>query len=209
MHLNGEDLSAHVSRTRRIYDEGVAEYTRTTDKLDDFPGLDRELDRFFEALPGELVLDLGCGAGRDAEYLIGRGAEVLAGDVSEEMLRYTRRRCAVFGSVQCDLLALPLASGVLDGVWACASVLHLPKVAHPVAFAEIHRVLVPGGVTAISLKAGESEGWVREGRMSSPRWFSLRRPEAVVDELSAVGFVSARVLPSGRTNWFIVEAVKA
>ncbi|MFI6306216.1 class I SAM-dependent methyltransferase [Amycolatopsis thailandensis] len=209
MHLNGEDLSALVSRTRRTYDEGAAEYARSTGRLDEFPGLDRELDRFFAALPDGVVLDLGCGAGRDAEYLIERGADVLAGDISAEMLGYTRRRCALFGSVQCDLLALPLAGGVLAGVWACASVLHLPRVAHPVVFAEMHRVLAPGGVAAISLKAGETEGWEREGRLSSPRWFSLRGPEAVVAELTGVGFVSARVLPCGRANWFIVEAVKA
>ncbi|WP_409491912.1 class I SAM-dependent DNA methyltransferase [Amycolatopsis sp. cmx-11-12] len=209
MHLNGDDLPALVSRNRRSYDECAAEYARSTDKLERFPGLDLELDRFLAALPAGAVLDLGCGAGRDAEYLIERGADVLAGDISAEMLRYTRRRCVLFGAVQCDLLALPLVSGVFAGVWACASVLHLPRRAHPVAFSEIHRVLAPGGAAAISLKAGEGEGWVRDTRISSPRWFSLRSPDAVVDELSAAGFVSVRVLPSGRATWFVVEAVKA
>ncbi|WP_051174301.1 class I SAM-dependent methyltransferase [Amycolatopsis orientalis] len=208
MHLNGENLRALVSKTRRTYDEHAAIYIRTTGTLDLFPGLDQELARFFEALPGGVVLDLGCGAGRDSEYLIGLGAAVLAGDVSEEMLRITRDRCGVFGSVQCDLLALPLAAGVFDGVWACASVLHLPRRAHPAAFSEIHRVLAPGGVAAISLKAGEGEGWVRDVRMPSARWFSLRRPESVLEELHAVGFGAAEVLPSGRGDWFVVEAVK-
>jgi len=209
VHLTDEELRALVASTRRTYEESAAIYIRTTDTLDKFPGLDRELDRFFAALPGGLVLDLGCGAGRDAEYLIEQGGDVVVSDVSPEMLRHTRGRCAVFGAVQCDLLALPLAGGVFDGVWACASVLHLPSTAHPDAFSEIHRVLAPGGVAAISLKAGTSEGWVRDDRMPSPRWFSLRRPEAVVEELVAAGFASARVLPSGRGTWFVVEAAKA
>ncbi|AUI59310.1 class I SAM-dependent methyltransferase [Amycolatopsis sp. BJA-103] len=209
MHLTDEELRALVSRTRRTYDESAASYIRTTGTLDKFPGLDRELDRFFEALPGNLVLDVGCGAGRDTAYLIERGAVVVASDVSGEMLRHTRGRCAVFGAVQCDLVALPLAAGVFDGVWACASVLHLPSVTHLATFAEIHRVLAPGGVAGISLKAGTGEGWVHDDRMSSPRWFSLRSPDAVVEELVAAGFGSVRVSPSGRGTWFVVEAVKA
>ncbi|WP_158634160.1 class I SAM-dependent methyltransferase [Amycolatopsis sp. WAC 04169] len=208
MHLNDAKLRALVSSTRRAYDENAAVYVRATGTLDLFPGLDHELDRFFDALPGSSVLDLGCGAGRDAEYLIGRGAAVMAADLSEELLRHTRSRCAVDGAVLCDLLALPIAAGVFDGVWACASIVHLPSEAHPRVFSEIHRVLAPGGVTAISLKEGEGEGWARSVRMPSPRWFSLRRPEAVVDELAAAGFVSARVLPSGRGSWFVVEARK-
>ncbi|MFI7119859.1 class I SAM-dependent methyltransferase [Amycolatopsis sp. NPDC049868] len=208
MHLNDAELRALVSSTRRAYDESAGAYVRTTGTLDLFPGLDHELDRFFDALPGSSVLDLGCGSGRDAEYLIGRGATVVAGDLSEELLRHTRCRCAVAGAVLCDLLTLPLAGGVFDGVWACASVLHLPSETHPHVFSEIHRVLTPGGVTAISLKEGDGEGWARSDRMPSPRWFSLRRPEAVVDELAAAGFVSAQVSPSGRGSWFVVEARK-
>jgi SAM-dependent methyltransferase len=209
MHLTGEELRALVSSTRRTYDENAAVYVRATDTLDKFPGLDRELDRFFAALPGGMVLDLGCGAGRDSEYLIRQGATVVASDVSGELLRHTRDRCTVFGAVQCDLLALPLAAGAFDGAWACASVLHLPSAAHPDAFSEIHRVLAPGGLAAISLKAGEGEGWMRDGRIPAPRWFSLRRPEIVVDELTGVGFASARILPSGRGTWFVIEAMKA
>ncbi|WP_410646121.1 class I SAM-dependent methyltransferase [Amycolatopsis sp. cmx-4-54] len=209
MHLNDAALRALVSRNRSAYDESAAAFIRTTDTLDKFPGLDRELDRFFEALRGALVLDLGCGAGRDSEYLIERGAAVVATDLSEKLLRHTRCRCAAFGAVQCDLLALPFGAGVFDGVWACASVLHLPSEVHPHVFSEIHRVLAPRGVTAISLKEGDGEGWTRSARMPSSRWFSLRRPEVVVAELAATGFVSVRVLPSGRGNWFVVEARKA
>ncbi|MER7860693.1 class I SAM-dependent methyltransferase [Amycolatopsis japonica] len=208
MHLNDTNLRGLVSSTRRAYDECAEVYVRSTGTLDLFPGLDQELDRFFDALPGSSVLDLGCGGGRDAEYLIGRGATVVAADLSEELLRYTRCRCAVAGTVLCDLMALPLAAGVFDGVWACASIVHLPSETHPHVFSEIHRVLAPGGVTAISLKEGNGEGWARSVRMPSPRWFSLRSPEDVMEELAAVGFVSAQVWPSGRGSWFVVEARK-
>lgn len=56
-----------------------------------------------------------------------------------------------------DARALPVADGVVDGVLALASLLHLPRPDLPVALAEIARVLRPGGHVAVALKEGEGE----------------------------------------------------
>ncbi|MBP2340149.1 SAM-dependent methyltransferase [Saccharothrix coeruleofusca] len=209
MHLSDDEVEHIVRRTRRTYDQYAEEYVTTTGRLEQFPGLDRELDRFFDALPSGLVLELGCGAGRDVEHLIRRGAAVIAGDLSERLLRVTRARCATSAAVQLNLLSLPFAATTFAGVWACASVLHVPRSRHVQAFLEMHRVLIPGGVVAISLKEGDAEDWMHGGRLPSPRWFSLRTPDSVVSELESVGFRCTRVLPSGRGAWFVVEAVRA
>lgn len=197
-----------VARTRATYDQNADEYAMATGQLAQFPGLDLELDRFLGSLPAGPVLDLGCGAGRDTEYLGHRGATVIAGDLSERLLTMTRARCAPAGVVQFDLMSLPFRDGVFAGVWACASVLHLPRRHHVDAFREAHRVLLPGGLAAISLKEGDEEAWTTGGRLGSPRWFSLRQPGSVVGELREAGFVSTNVHPSGRGTWFIAEAVK-
>ncbi|MGW4115086.1 class I SAM-dependent methyltransferase [Actinosynnema sp. NPDC004786] len=202
-------IQSIVASTRVTYNRNADEYATTTGNLAQFPGLDRELDRFLDALPTGRILDLGCGAGRDTEYFVRRGATVISGDLSERLLAMTRSRCAPKGSVQFDLMSLPFRDGTFAGVWACASVLHVPRRYHIEAFREVHRVLVPGGLTAISLKEGDEETWMTGGRLSFPRWFSLRRPEAVVRELHEVGFAKADVHPSGRGTWFIAEATRS
>lgn len=204
----GPDVREVVARTRVTYNRNADHYAMTTGRLAQFPGLDRELDRFLDALPPGRVLDLGCGAGRDTEYLVRRGATVISGDLSERLLAMTRARSAPAGAVQFDLMSLPFRDGAFAGVWACASVLHVPRLHHFGVFRGIHRVLVPGGLAAISLKEGDEEAWMTGGRLSSPRWFSLRRPDSVVRELREAGFAGADVHPSGRGTWFVVEATR-
>lgn len=208
MHLNATTAARIVPAIRKIYNDHADQYALATAKMTQFPGLNLDLDRFTGSLPGGPVLDLGCGAGRDTDYLTRRGVNVVAGDLSERLLTMTRRRCWPTAVVQLDLLNLPFADAVFAGVWACASVLHIPSLDHPRSFNEINRVLRPGGVAAISLQAGTDEGWKIGKRLTCPRWFSSRTPDSVVDELDAAGFTSVGVVHSPRGTWFIAEAVK-
>ena len=68
-----------------------------------------------------------------------------------------------------DLRRLPLADGSVDGVWACASLVHLPLGDAQTALAELTRVAEPGAVVYVSVKGDGDTGWrdTRHGR----RWF--------------------------------------
>ena len=208
MRVNATTAAQIVPAIRGIYNDHADEYALATERMDQFPGLDLDLDRFAGSLTHGPVLDLGCGTGRDTDYLTRKGVGVIAGDLSERLLMRTSSRCSPAGVVQLDLLNLPFADAAFAGVWACASVLHVPSLDHPRSFAEIHRVLRPGGFTAISLKAGTGEGWEAGKRLACPRWFSLRTPDSVVTELEAAGFAFADVVHSPRSTWFIAEAFK-
>jgi SAM-dependent methyltransferase len=207
VHVEDPHLAAITAATRQVYDENAVEYASMTDRFDYFPGLEEELERFRAMLPSGPVLDLGCGAGRDTRHLVSRGHEVISGDLSIELLKITRN-VSESKLVQLDLLSLPFRESALAGVWASGCLLHTPSWAHPRAFGEIFRVLTNGGTTAISLREGDAEGWHRGERMDRDRWFTLRRPDHVAQELASVGFASISWTYCGRRNWFIVEAIK-
>lgn len=89
-------------------------------------------DKFIHALNGPKVLDFGCGSGRDTKYFLESGLQVTAVDGSEEMCRYASEFTGI--QVQNMLFQDLDAQNQYDGIWACSSILHLPK-------SELHMVL--------------------------------------------------------------------
>jgi ubiquinone/menaquinone biosynthesis C-methylase UbiE len=59
-----------------------------------------------------------------------------------------------------DMRHLPVRDNALDGVWVCASFLHIPKHDAPLVLGELRRALRPGGVLFISIKRGQGQRWV-------------------------------------------------
>ena len=119
-------------------------------------------DRFLKHLPqGGSILDLGCGPGRDAKVFLDRGYDVVAVDGSIEMVRYARAHTGLpvlheqFEDLNIDR--------TFDGIFACASLLHVKRQDLPDLLSKLHGALEPGGVMYMSFKHGEFEG-ERNGR---------------------------------------------
>ncbi|NTG41480.1 SAM-dependent methyltransferase [Agrobacterium sp. 13-626] len=121
------------------------------------------LDAFLAALPaGASVLELGCGAGQDAAYMISRGFAVTLTDGSTELAKQAE---ALIGRpVQILRFETLDIEGAHDGVWAEASLLHAPRAALPDILDRIRRALKDGGIFHASFKAGEAEGHDTFGR---------------------------------------------
>ena len=102
------------------------------------------LVRRLRIAPGENVLDLACGTGDFAEIALKSGARVIALDFARGMLvQGSARHAGTMSFVQGDALHLPLASGSVDAIvsgFALRNFTSLPPV-----FAELHRILKPGG----------------------------------------------------------------
>lgn len=193
---------------RQLYDDEARGYAENTDSYADFPGLKDDVDAFvahFER--SALILDLGAGPGRDSRYLAGLGFSVVAADLSLEMLRIGRS--AKVAHVQADMVELPFRSNTFAGAWVCASLLHLPSSNHGQALMELLRVLAPGGLVAVSMKAGEGEGWADGRSIKRRRWFTLVDPTEFVMALASYGFMKTSWSWCNRGSWFIAQGAKA
>ncbi|WP_454813481.1 class I SAM-dependent methyltransferase [Labrys neptuniae] len=106
--------------------------------------------------PGGSVLELGCGAGQDSEYMLARGFDVTPTDGTPEIAHAAAVR---LGRLVDVLLFEDIeAREVYDGVWANACLLHVPRANLSAIIGRIHRALKPGGVFHASFKSGEAEG---------------------------------------------------
>jgi SAM-dependent methyltransferase len=148
-----------VRQTARAYDQLARTYSERWRERSNL-GVVAARGRFARRLPrGGLVIDLGCGPGRDGRAFRSMGLRVLGLDVSSGMARQARR-----GGIRYVLLAdmrmLPLRSGVVDGVWMTASFLHVPKQDALATLQGCARVMRPGGVLYLATRGGGGEEWL-------------------------------------------------
>lgn len=117
---------------------------------------------FLKVLPRKAhMLDFGCGSGRDSKYFLEHGYQVTAVDGSEKM-------CLLAS----DLIGQPVRQmlfhelndkNAYDGIWACASILHLTKDELQEVLNKMVQALKANGVIYTSFKYGTFEG-ERKGR---------------------------------------------
>lgn len=115
--------------------------------------------QYIEASPPYTLLDFGCGPGRDLKTLAGLGHRAIGLEGAARFAAMARADsgCTVW---QQDFLALDLPDGQFDGVYANASLFHVPGQELPRVLREIQATLKPGGVLFASNPHGNnSEGW--------------------------------------------------
>lgn len=204
-----------IAETSSAYDAEAAYYAESTKNYDSYPGLRDEVLEFVELVgPDEVILDLGCGGGRDAGLISSLGRRVIAGDLAMNMVRQSRMRISPesagrVGFTRLDMLSLPVRDAALGGIWACGSLLHVPSQALPVVLRELVRTLLPGGVAAISMREGATEGWRSGGSLPGRRWFTFVDPEDFARLMRTVGFAFLTTRYSGRPGWFVTTGRKA
>jgi ubiquinone/menaquinone biosynthesis C-methylase UbiE len=192
---------------------GYAEHSRDRD------GLGRLREPFMALLPPKpLVLDLGSGPGHDSALLAGFGARVVALDPAAGLLREASKYESIASSlVNGDGRCLPFAAGSFDGVWACASLLHVSHQEAPAALAEVARVLRTGGFAFFSMSEGNPTARVPVTDLGlATRWYYYHRSEDWAALVMAQGFelVVHRVnresgnFNPGSTGWIETSARK-
>lgn len=119
-------------------------------------------DKFLSYLSSDAyILDFGCGSGRDSKYFLSKGLKVDATDGSEELCKLAEKTIGV--QVRMMLFSELDAIKQYDGIWACSSILHLPKDELKDVFRKMIRATKDEGYIYMSFKYGEYEGY-RNGR---------------------------------------------
>jgi len=166
-----------MNGTLRFYDSHAQETTASYEKVE----FSRRVDRFAQALgPSGRVLDLGCGSGRDAARLLSGGYDVVAADGSEAMLaQATALHPELAGRTARVVLPgpLPFDRDAFDGVTSWAVIMHVAASELPHVFAELARVVRPGGILGYSVNT-ERAGLEAEGTDERGRHFTCLAAEA-------------------------------
>ncbi len=110
--------------------------------------------RFLTFVPaGGRILDAGCGSGRDSKAFLDAGYDVVSFDASEEMCR---RASEYIGKPVLNMRFEDVAyEAEFDGIWACASLLHVPMDDLTDVLKKMKRALKPGGIIYASFKYGD------------------------------------------------------
>lgn len=138
--------------TLAYYEAMAADFARETLAVD----MSALYASFLARVPaGGAILDAGCGAGRDAHAFAQAGYRVTAFDASPALV--ARARAFTGLAVTCQRFEDVHWISCFDGVWACASLLHVPGAELNAILARLAAVLVPGGVLYASFKYGRGE----------------------------------------------------
>jgi len=215
------DVAGYLEATRGMYDTVAVSYERILrDELDGKP-----LDRAVLAAFAELVTasgagpvaDLGCGPGRVTAHLARLGVEDVFGiDLSPGMIAVARSTHPGLRFEEGSMTALDLPDGSLRGALVWYSTVHTPPEILPAVFAELHRVLAPGGQLLHGFKVGD-QVWRREQAYGHTVSFDVywHDPDLVARLLTEAGLVvdsrtirepTASELPTqGRQAFFLAH----
>lgn len=149
---------AKPNKSIKYYDENAEDFVSGTLKVD----MGELYSRFLAEIPkGGLILDAGCGSGRDSLYFLNCGYKVTAFDGSCEMVK---RSSTLTGVEVLHLTFEQLEfTEKFDGVWACASVLHVPRSLQVAAIEKLCQATKVDGTLYLSYKYGHGDE-SRKGR---------------------------------------------
>jgi SAM-dependent methyltransferase len=194
------------ARTDEYYETFAHQYFELTVHAD----LSALYERFLRYIPpGGRILDAGSGSGRDTFAFLRRGYQVEAFDSSPALCALSTRLTGVTART---LRFQELEDeSAYDGIWACASLLHVPEGELPDVLARLARALKAGGALFMSFKRGPGERVAEDGRfytdMDTPRLRLLFRavPEMALEEVWETEGEGAF---KGRDQWLNAIAVK-
>ena len=147
-----------IDKTINYYNENAETFYQNTVDID----LEPFYEKFLRYIPDKgRILDVGCGSGRDSLYFINNGYDVTSIDASEEMVKLSS---ALTGQSTIHLRIEDIDyQNKFNGIWACASLLHIEKIFTEKVLISLGNALKKNGVLYASYKYGANTS-ILEGR---------------------------------------------
>jgi SAM-dependent methyltransferase len=145
--------------TDRFYQTQAADYASLTCAAD----LSATYAHFLPRLPsGGRILDVGCGAGRDLKAFAALGFKGTGIDASSALCT----SASDYAGVPCHVMRIENLTyrAAFEGIWACASLLHLPRLLLPTALRRLREALVAQGILYASVQIGAGDWILADGR---------------------------------------------
>ena len=198
--------------TLNYYDENAVEFACQTLSID----MHDLYELFINQLPQrdtQCILDVGCGSGRDANYFAKQGYEVTAIDASAELIQWAEQHhmSSRITWVHLDFSSIEKQAweNKFTGIWACASLLHVPFLELPFIINSLLDTFTDDGVMYVSFKYGKGER-VDEERffcdMNESRWTTIvaKIPQVIEYKI----WLSADKRSGIKNNWFNITIKK-
>lgn len=186
----------------KYYDKNAQNYFETTIGYDLSPLYDLFLPLLF---PKAKILDAGSGSGRDSKFFLTQGYDVTAFDGSSKMVELARQYTGLpvvhknFSDID--------EKEEFDGIWASASLLHVPKSVLPSVLQKLKTALKPQGVWYMSFRQGELEQNEGDRYFNDQTENSLRKTLEQLGDLDLL-HMSIPELSSRRGYKFVVCVVR-
>ena len=196
--------------TRETYDQIGADWHRDHQHDDWWV---EGTDAFIDALPsGALVLDAGCGSGVKSRYLAKHGLKIIGIDFSETLIGIAKREVHGAEFRVMNMRDAPLLAERFDGVFAQASLLHIPRTDMQLVVQGLASRLKPEGYFYVAVKGARPGDPLEEVKEENDygyyyrRFFSYFAPQEVESYLVQAGLavVYRDVRATGNTEWIQV-----
>lgn len=133
------------------------------------------------------IVDVGCGPGWESSTFAAHGHNAVGIDLTPAFVQAARQEIPAASFARMDMRHLSFAADSFDGLWACASFLHIPRDDALATLAGFYRVLRSGGIAHISVKRGD--GVMRGNTYNEDqRRFTLYQPDELRAKAAEVGF---------------------
>jgi cyclopropane fatty-acyl-phospholipid synthase-like methyltransferase len=163
-------------------------------------------DRFLSYLkPGDKILDAGCGSGRDSKYFLDKNMEVVSFDASIKMCEYASKN--IGSEVKCMKFEDIDYVNEFNGIWACASLIHVRKKDMKSIIVKLRDALKDKGILYASFKLGNKEE-ERNGRFFNDYTLEeLKELVECMDEFEILELVETGDVRENHRNEYWVNIV--